>query len=132
MSAPHGGPTAAVGQLSVDRMVAHVSDQLRMSLGEIPTRARRSPLRYAPLKQLIIYWLPWPKGKARAPDEAFTTAPAAWGDDLRTLGALIRRFAERDPRGSWPAHPLFGRMSGRAWGVLAQRHLDHHLRQFGT
>jgi hypothetical protein len=30
-----------------------------------------------------------------------------------------------------PEHPAFGRLSGRAWGALVYRHMDHHLRQFG-
>ena len=30
------------------------------------------------------------------------------------------------------AHPAFGKLSPRAWGVLAWRHTDHHLRQFGV
>ena len=32
----------------------------------------------------------------------------------------------------WQEHPAFGRLARRAWGVLAYRHLDHHLRQFGV
>jgi hypothetical protein len=40
--------------------------------------------------------------------------------------------AGTQPRGfRWAAHPAFGRMSHRAWGVLGYRHLDHHFRQFG-
>jgi hypothetical protein len=29
-------------------------------------------------------------------------------------------------------HPVFGTLSGKAWGALGWRHLDHHLRQFGV
>jgi hypothetical protein len=27
---------------------------------------------------------------------------------------------------------VFGRISGRSWGALQYKHLDHHLRQFGV
>lgn len=33
---------------------------------------------------------------------------------------------------SWPPSRVFGRISGRSWGVLQHKHLDHHLRQFGV
>jgi hypothetical protein len=29
-------------------------------------------------------------------------------------------------------HPFFGKMTEREWGVLAFKHLDHHLKQFGV
>ena len=31
-----------------------------------------------------------------------------------------------------PVHPAFGDITTQAWGVLAYRHTDHHLRQFGV
>jgi hypothetical protein len=30
------------------------------------------------------------------------------------------------------AHPSFGRLSGREWGILVYKHTDHRLRQFGV
>ncbi len=34
--------------------------------------------------------------------------------------------------GAWPVSPVFGRISGRSWGVMLYRHLDYHLGQFGV
>lgn len=119
------------GRLNAGRMLAHISDQLRMALGDIPSRARHVVWRYPVMKQLVIYWLPWPKGKARSPREGFTTRPTTWQEDLDVFESLVSRFAEQEHRASWPDHPLFGRMTCRAWGVLSYRHIDHHLRQFG-
>lgn len=31
-----------------------------------------------------------------------------------------------------PEHPAFGPLSGKAWGFLVSRHIEHHLRQFGA
>jgi hypothetical protein len=31
-----------------------------------------------------------------------------------------------------PAHPFFGPLNGRQWGVFCFRHFDHHLSQFGV
>jgi DinB superfamily len=119
------------GKMQAGQMVAHCADQLRLALGEIPSRFTPGPMSFPPLRHAILYWLPWPKGKAQAPPELFTTPPATWDADVATLGSLIGRFTAADPQAAWPVHPKFGPMSGRDWGVLAYRHLDHHLRQFG-
>lgn len=119
------------GQMSVAEVQVHLAGQLRMALGELPVAPKRVPLRYPVLKQLAVYWLPWPKGAPTAP-ELRATPPAEWESDRAALLELIERFAARGPREKWPDHPAFGRLSGRAWGVLAYRHLDHHLRQFGV
>jgi hypothetical protein len=29
-------------------------------------------------------------------------------------------------------HPFFGKMSAKEWGLIAHKHMDHHLRQFGV
>ncbi|MEK7381556.1 MAG: DUF1569 domain-containing protein [Gemmatimonadota bacterium] len=29
-------------------------------------------------------------------------------------------------------HPAFGSMTKSSWGILAYKHIDHHLRQFGA
>jgi hypothetical protein len=45
--------------------------------------------------------------------------------------ALVERFGHADPGKVWPVSPVFGALSGKDWGALSYKHLDHHLRQFG-
>ena len=52
--------------------------------------------------------------------------------DVATLEALLGRIRRRDGGAAWPPHPIFGRMSQRAWLRWAYLHMDHHLRQFGA
>lgn len=113
-------------------MMAHVGDQLRMALGDIEVDEARGPLRFAPTRYLIVHVLLWPKGRAQAPREAFTTAPTEIEADRETLIGLIERFAATRDDQLAPTNPLFGRMTARDWDVLSFRHLDHHLRQFGV
>ena len=120
------------GRLDAPKLLCHLGDQLRMGLGDIPTTPVPGPLRHPPFKQLVLYWLPWPRGKAEAPKEDFTTFASTWDEEVQNLENLIDRFAHQDPVASWPPNPVFGSRSGRAWGVLSYRHLDHHLRQFGV
>ena len=101
-----------------------------MALGELPVKPKRLPIRYSPLKELIIYVAPFPKNVPSAP-ELFVRPPRDWDADIADLQALIDRFTRRGPDGGWPEHPAFGRLSERGWGVQVYRHMDHHLKQFG-
>ena len=118
------------GRMNAPKMVVHLSDALKMALGDLPAAPRKTPLRFPVIKHLVIYLLPWPKGVPTAP-ELLARAPAAWNGEVVTLSALVERFASRSASATWPPHPAFGAMSGRLWGALAYRHCDHHFRQFG-
>jgi Protein of unknown function (DUF1569) len=49
------------------------------------------------------------------------------------LGSLIDRFAAAGPAGcTRHPHTFFGRLTPDEWSVLMDKHLDHHLRQFGV
>ncbi len=117
--------------MTASEMICHLSDQLRIALGEIPAKLIEGPLNYPLFKQLVIYVLPWPKGKTKSPPEAKLSAPASWQGDLDELKNLVERFGSEDEKKEWPDHPVFGRMNGKLWGALSYKHFDHHLRQFG-
>ena len=125
------------GRLTAPRLLAHLADSLRFALGDVDAPPRHGRvarlLRRAPAKQLVVYWLPFPR---HAPQVAalFATPPGAWAGDLAAVEALLDRAAAHAAaaRPGWPEHPFFGRLTTRAWGVLGWRHMDHHLRQFGV
>ncbi len=112
-------------------MVIHVSETCRAYLGEVSMPPKPSFVRYPVVKQLVVYVLPFPRNVPTAP-ELLVRQPDEWQADAEGLCKDIARLAENRGRGSWPVHPFFGRLSPRAWGVLAWRHTDHHLRQFGV
>ena len=120
------------GKLTVGRAVVHMADQLRMALGEIKASSPYGPLRFALPRYLSIHVIPWPKGRIKGPGDAFKTAPTELAADVEQLKALIERFGTRSPDAQWPQHAMFGQLSGRDWGVLAYRHLNHHLTQFSA
>jgi hypothetical protein len=119
------------GRMNAPQAVAHLADALRMALGELPCAPKHLPIRYPPLKQLIVYVLPFPKGVDTAP-ELIGRPPSSWGGEMTDILRLLERVAQRPPASGWPDHPSFGRLSRRAWGVLIYRHMDHHLSQFGV
>lgn len=121
----------AWGKMSAPQMVVHLTDCMKMATGELQVEPKKVFLRYPVVKQLILYLAPMPKGVPTA-RELIARQPTEWPDDVRQLRMAIDRFSSRDRGSSWPDHPVFGRMSARDWGVLAYRHVDHHLRQFGA
>jgi Protein of unknown function (DUF1569) len=125
------GAAARWGKMNAEQMLAHLVESLRMANGELSVRPKKLPIRYFPLKQLIVYWLPFPKGSPTAPE----LLPKESGTIERCkseLARLMRDFAQRAKQVQWPEHPAFGKMTTQAWGVLTYRHFDHHLRQFGV
>lgn len=121
---------AAWGKFTPARMLAHCADAMRAGLGELPVKPKPGPLRSWPLRKLLIYVAPWPKGAPTAPelipegDPDFETAKG----ELRS--ALVR-FVTAGPAGKFAEHAAFGALTGKDWGALTYRHLDHHWRQFG-
>jgi hypothetical protein len=101
-------------------------------MGDLQVAPKRLPLRYPPLKQLVVYVAPFPRNAPTAPELTIAATPRPWADDIAMLQQLIDRITAHPSHAEWPEHPAFGRLSRRAWGVLAYRHMDHHLRQFGV
>ena len=119
------------GKFTAPKMICHLADSLKMAMGDLKVAPKRSPIRYAPLKQLIVYIAPFPKGVPTAP-ELLAREPREWRNDAADLQGLLARAASARTTETWPEHPAFGALSRRAWGVLIFRHMDHHLRQFGA
>jgi hypothetical protein len=116
--------------MKAPQMLAHLADWMLMASGDLRTAPMKRFLRYPPIKQLAIYWLPFPKGVPTAP-ELKGRSPLEWNVERDAVRERVQSFEILSLRGSWPEHPVFGNMSARAWCVFAWRHMDHHLRQFG-
>lgn len=120
------------GTMTAPRMVAHLIDQMSHTLGDKPVAPMPGLIRNPVMKFLVLYVIPWPKGRIKGPPEAFLTQPSDWAADVAKLEDSVNRLAKRGPGGAWPDHPKFGPMSGKDWGVFCAKHFDHHLRQFGV
>jgi hypothetical protein len=119
------------GRLNASGMLAHVNDSYRMALGDLYVKPKNLPLRYPPLKQFVIYAMPFPKGAPTAPELIARCDGASLADEQQAYAALLVRLATVTPDTPLQNHPAFGRLTHRAYGVLIARHTDHHFRQFG-
>jgi hypothetical protein len=121
------------GQLTCQQMLVHVADSMeRVTRGERFTGDTGSPSWLIKLVALRT-WLSWPHGLPSGGDPASTEVDAARFEEerARTIAAL-EAMAAADGSGFSAVHPAFGPMSTRDWLRWGQRHLDHHLRQFGV
>ena len=119
------------GKMNAPQMVAHLTNSMRMSTGELPVQGMRHFARLFPLKQLLIYVVPMAKGLPTA-QELISREPEPIDEEIEAFNAAVDHFASLPRDYAWPAHPLFGAMTRRDWATLAYRHCDHHLRQFGV
>jgi len=127
----HADAKPAWGKLNVSGMLAHLNDSYRMALGDLEVKAVHLPLRYPPLRQMVIYWMPIPKSAPTAPELIRRADHAVLAEEQQVFPQLLHRVGAAVP-GSLVPHPAFGNMSHAEWGVLIAKHTDHHLRQFGA
>lgn len=119
------------GKFSVDGMLCHLRESARMASGELTVPdAGKKAFQSFPLKHLLMYVLPFPKGAPTAP-LLLVTSPEEFSEALRRLHEALDTFLHDEPRPS-PPHPLFGPLTRKEWGALVYKHTDHHLRQFGV
>ena len=120
------------GKMSVTEMLEHLRLSAEMAAGDLPVAsANKRIFQVFPLKHLILYVVPFPKGAPTAPD-LYPKDAGSFEDERAALRQLMDRIATGAQTGMGPAHPLFGTLSWREWGVLIHKHTDHHLKQFGA
>ena len=120
------------GTMDVTAMLQHLCLSSSMTVGElsVPSVNKRA-FHLFPLKHLALYVLPFPKGAPTAP-ELKPVVAATFEEERAQLLELLERIGTGPREGAGPAHPLFGPLSWREWGVATYKHTDHHLKQFGA
>jgi hypothetical protein len=121
------------GTMNPAEMLRHCRKQLEFVL-DPPANQKvyNTPMRYQPIKWLVVYAIPWPKGSATAPEmdvhKKLKDTGAFEAEKTLLLQALndVTRLNDVTAK-----HPLFGHTGKKDWGRIIWKHLDHHLRQFG-
>lgn len=119
------------GKMTAGAMLAHITEAMKMATGELVCKPKSMVTRFFPIKQLILYVVPFPKSAPTAKEllqGSDTPLAVSKLELVRLFNDAVSRRGQRE----WPSHPAFGAMNERAWGALAYKHLDHHLRQFGV
>lgn len=120
------------GSMDVANMLQHLRLSSLMTLGELPVAsANKRVFQMFPLKHLILYVFPFPKGAPTAP-KLKPTETVSFEEERAAVLDLIERIGIGPSEGDGPDHPLFGPLTWREWGVVTYKHADHHLKQFGA
>ena len=124
--------TGRWGSMDVTGMLQHLRLSAQMTVGELQVpSANKRAFQVFPLKHLILYVLPFPKGAPTAP-ELKPGVAVSLDEEQAAVLELLERIGTGPREGAGPAHPLFGPLSWREWGVATYKHVDHHLKQFGA
>ena len=118
------------GKMTIDQMLWHVNVSMREAVGEYTPNVKPLPVPKALLRWAILN-MPWGRGAKTRPDMYAVSTYDFQAQKAECL-TLLDRIHARPLSADWPASASMGRMSGKHWSQLTARHLEHHLKQFGS
>ena len=124
------------GNMDPAQMLAHCSAAIDMAEGKIVSPRIMIGRLLGPLakKSLIIKGEPMRRNSPSSPELFSADATKCeFISERSRLIAAIESFASEGPMGcSRYPHPFFGPLNPQQWAIIAYKHVDHHLRQFGA
>jgi hypothetical protein len=120
------------GTMDPAQMLCHCAIALETGTGDRPMKQKLIGKVLMPFfRSKILGEKPFAKNSPTDPTFVVSGARDFAAERARLTG-LIQRFVERgeDAAGK-ETHAFFGKMTGKEWGELMYKHIDHHLRQFG-
>jgi hypothetical protein len=120
------------GKMEPSQMLCHCALALETATGDRPMKQKLIGKILMPfIRSTILGEKPFSKNGPTDPTFVVSGARDFASERTRLIG-LIDRFVERgEVTAGQATHAFFGRMTGKEWGELMYKHLDHHLRQFG-
>jgi hypothetical protein len=129
-----GQEKPAWGKMTLEQMLSHL-----VQTGDLPFETimgdHSNLVSRTLLKPLVLYVLPIPKEVKVGPElDQQQNGRKPLGIDVDKAAAIesINRLATLPVDHDCLGHPFFGKMSTKQWCVMAYKHIDHHLRQFGA
>jgi len=121
------------GRMSAAQMLAHCAAALETPLGE--RRERQSLLGrvMSPFIRSSVFGQAPFRRNTPTDAQCIIADQREFAEEQRRLLEKIRRFCDRGPSAAdQRVHSFFGSLTGPEWGRFVYKHLDHHLRQFGS
>lgn len=124
------------GKMNANQMICHCTDGLRGPLGELSGFTDQSNfLSRSLVKWLVLYVIPIPKDvptSKRVDQMKDGTKPTNFTADRKTFIEFIEKMTSTPVDFDWTPHFKFDALNRNEWGILAYKHIDHHLKQFGV
>ena len=122
---------AKFGEMTVQQVVPHCTDQFRMALGEkLADEYGQVDPKEIMAKAQKGENVPTPKGFGQT--EGDGTPPSDFEQDKALLKTRIKQFRELPENYPFHPHPYFGEYDKNKWSKIIIYHLNHHLDQFGV
>jgi hypothetical protein len=118
------------GKMTADQMLWHVNVSMREAVGEYTPNVKALPVPKWLLRWGILN-MPWGRGARTRPD-MYAKATYDFTEQKTECLALLERIYAKPVNAPWPASASMGDMTGRHWSRLTAKHLEHHLKQFGS
>ena len=122
------------GRLTAGNLLPHLTDPFRIALGEFDVQPVRSFISTPLGRFMAIFLMPcWPKGAPTNPKTDISKEGRkgkVFEQDRQELVEVIERFIVACSSRRFHEHPMFGKLSNKTWGMVMNKHLDHHFRQF--
>ncbi len=122
------------GKMNVAQMLAHLNVAYDIETGKIPVKNNflmRIFLR-AFVKRIVTGPKPYPRNMRTAPVFLVAEDRDFQREKAKLIGHLRRVAEAGETAYSGKENVSFGKMTAEEWSVLYQKHLDHHLTQFGV
>lgn len=126
--------TGKWGKMTVNQMLPHCRKPIELALGELSLK-KPNFLMGLVLKMVapsLYNDKVWKPGTPTA-KEFVITNPEAFSDEKTKLKEKIEQISQSksyfEPS---KKHPYFGTLTAEQWGKSVYKHLDYHLKQFGT
>lgn len=121
------------GKMNVNQMVSHLVQACEMPFGH-KLGDKGNFITKNIVKPLVLYVLPMPKEVKTSPEMSQVEngrKPEEFTNDLKKVFELINKIAALPENFQGDIHPVFGKLNAKEWALIAHKHTDHHLRQFG-
>jgi hypothetical protein len=122
------------GKMAPTQMLTHCARAMEMATGEAkPPRIFLGRLIGWKIRTLVLRDdKPLRRNSPTSKELVVKNEPEFEAGRARLLAA-IDRFVAAGPEGcTTHPHTFFGTLTSDQWAILAYKHLDHHLRQFGA
>ena len=125
------------GTMSVQQMLCHCTDQIRLAVGQKRATETASWFNRTIAIHIALLLPKIPKGITAPTDMAQDeggrgTKPTTVANDQKLLLTAIAYFMSRPTEFAFSPHPGYGSLNRSQYGRFIYLHLDHHLRQFGV
>ena len=134
LSALTGEEKAVWGRMNVNQMMSHLVQTASLPFSvSLPDRSNFFSRKF--IKPMILYILAMPKEVKTPPDmnqEENGRKPQEFNADRALVIEELCRLADMPVDRDCKHHPFFGKMNAKEWAIIAYKHTDHHLKQFGV